>query len=114
MIDGCTDWQGKGLEQPEAVRKATIDYLAAEDTVAEWLAECCTTRPNDTASSSALFKSWSKWATAAGEFTGSQKRFSQLLEGRGFVKSHERTGAQFQGIALIPVPDLVPSWGTDR
>jgi putative DNA primase/helicase len=102
MIDGCAEWQGEGLAKPEAVRNATEAYLAAEDAIAEWIAEKCNTDPNAVAASSVLFKDWSKWASAAGEFVGSQKRFSQTLEDRGFAKQHGRTGAQFRGIALLP------------
>jgi putative DNA primase/helicase len=109
-IEGCLEWQRQGLAKPKALRKATDDYLAAEDAVAEFIAECCTTDPNDTALSSALFKRWSLWTVARGEFGGSQKRFSQTLEDRGFVKVHTRNGWQFQGVAvvaeLIPPPNL--------
>ena len=114
MIDGCTEWQGEGLARPEAVRRATDAYLAAEDAIALWLAEACTTRPNDSALSSALFKSWSRWATAAGEFIGSQKRFSQALEDRGFIKQRLGPGMQFNGVAVIPEPAPTPYWETDR
>ncbi|HZL60315.1 MAG TPA: phage/plasmid primase, P4 family [Stellaceae bacterium] len=113
MVDGCADWQRDGLEKPEAVKRATESYLAAEDALALWLAECCTTKPNDTAMSAALFKSWSRWATAAGEFVSSQKRFSQAIEDRGFIKTPMRAGAQFQGIAIIPEPTPAPYWEND-
>jgi putative DNA primase/helicase len=109
-IDGCMDWQTDGLAKPEAVHNATAAYFAAEDAIALWIAECCTMRPNDTALSSALFKSWSAWANRTGEFVGSQKRFSQALEDRGFQKKHGRTGAQFLGIAVTPDPASAPCW----
>jgi hypothetical protein len=37
MIDGCAEWQRLGLAKPEAVKKATDAYVAAEDILAEWL-----------------------------------------------------------------------------
>jgi putative DNA primase/helicase len=114
MIDGCAEWQGEGLAKPEAVRKATDAYLAAEDAIAEWMAECCAVKANNVASSSALFKSWSKWATGAGELPGSQKRFSQALEDRGLPKVHGRTGAQFQGIGINSEAVDTSRWGPDE
>jgi putative DNA primase/helicase len=114
MIEGCAEWQGEGLAKPEAVRKATDAYLAAEDAIAEWMAECCTVKVAFTASSSSLFKSWAKWAIGAGELPGSQKRFSQALEDRGFSKVHGRTGAQFQGIGVNPDSVDTSRWGPDE
>jgi putative DNA primase/helicase len=102
MIIGCLKWQEDGLRRPEAVRKATEAYLAAEDTLATWMSECCTTNPNDTAGAGALFASWSAWAERAGEYIGSQKVFSQGLQDRGFAKSHGRAGTMFRGIGIIP------------
>ena len=37
---------------------------------------------------------------AAGERPGSQKAFSQALEGHGYDKKHERTGWYFHGLKL--------------
>jgi putative DNA primase/helicase len=102
MIEGCLEWQGEGLAQPEAVRNATDQYLAAEDAIALWLDECCTQHGNDSAASSALFLSWRTWAERAGEFVGNQKRFTQALEDRGFVRKHARTGARFLRLAVKP------------
>jgi putative DNA primase/helicase len=84
MIEGCTRWQGEGLAQPDIVRQATADYIAAEDALAQWMAECCTIKATHTARLAGLFESWRKWAEAAGEFVGSQKRFSQAMQDRGF------------------------------
>lgn len=101
MIDGCREWQRIGLAPPERVREATEDYLRAEDTVAEWIADCCSTAPCDQASSSELFASFEPWARAAGDPGWSQKRFSQALEGKRFEKARGGTGRQlFKGIAL--------------
>ena len=41
MIDGCLDWQERGLAPPEAVTKATDAYFAGEDGFADWIADRC-------------------------------------------------------------------------
>jgi putative DNA primase/helicase len=46
MLDGCTDWRECGLAPPEAVTKATNEYLDAEDDIGSWLAECCIEQPD--------------------------------------------------------------------
>ena len=102
MIDGCAEWQGEGLAKPEAVRKATDAYLAAEDAPSEWMAEKCNVGSNSYGTSGDLFKSWKRWADLAGEPAGSQKRFSQMLLDRGFRPRREGgTGrAGFDGISV--------------
>jgi phage/plasmid-associated DNA primase len=51
--------------------------------MADWIAECCTTDPQDEAASGVLYRSWAAWAEAAREFVGSRKAFSQSLRTRG-------------------------------
>jgi hypothetical protein len=108
MIDGCAERQGEGLQQAEAVRKATDDDLRAEDSIAEWISDRCTTGAQDSEANSALFKNWQGWAAPAGEFVGSNKWLSKKLEDRGFVKRETNAGNCFQGIAIIPEPDPLP------
>ena len=43
MIDGCRQWSETGLNPPGAVRAATEGYLGEEDTLAQWVEECCVT-----------------------------------------------------------------------
>ncbi len=102
-IAGCTAWQDGGLRPAEAVTKATGDYLQAEDAMGTWLAECCNMDADKEAGSTALFTAWKTWAEAAGEYVGSQKRFSQSMQDREF-ESIRLTGgggaAGFKGIGL--------------
>ena len=63
----------------------------AEDAIAQWLDECCACDPVYADKSGALFASWKTWADAAGEYAGSQKRFSQALEDRDW---QTRTAAE--------------------
>jgi phage/plasmid-associated DNA primase len=102
MIEGCSRWLGDGLNPPPAVRQATDDYLAAEDTLARWIEEECAVDSSYFETIAALFASWKEWTEAAGEFTGSKKRFSQKLTDRGF-RSEQKGIARdrgFSGIAL--------------
>lgn len=104
LIDGCLWWQDKKLNSPVAVKVATDDYFEAEDAFSQWAEECCTKRPDDWAAVSELFKSWEKWAKAAGEFVGSQKRFSQALISRGFPAERINQQRAFRRIAVIVPP----------
>jgi putative DNA primase/helicase len=103
-IEGGLEWQRIGLAAPVAVRQATEAYLASEDAIAQWIEDGCGCDRINTERSAMLFASWKDWAEAAGEFVGSQKRFAQALEDRGFERFRDsRTRqAMFRGIALRP------------
>jgi putative DNA primase/helicase len=93
-VDGCVEWQRTGLNPPAAVIDATNNYLTAEDTVGKWIDECCVVDPSYKTRTSDLFTSWTRWADAAREYVGSQKRLSQALIDRGFKNGAQqrRTG----------------------
>ena len=103
MIEGCVAWQRDGLAAPLAVRKATDDYLEAEDAMALWMAECCMVGPQFVDGSTPLFASWKRWAEQAGEHVGSQRRLSQALQARGMKPGRGSAGhAMFEGVAVKP------------
>ncbi|WP_230164883.1 phage/plasmid primase, P4 family [Roseomonas sp. CECT 9278] len=101
-IAGCMEWQRIGLAPPAIVREATDAYLAAEDTLGLWLAECCAVAPDRYALTSTLFGSWSEWAKRAGVAPGTTMAFSQALDGRGFTwKRQGGTGKYgYQGLEI--------------
>jgi putative DNA primase/helicase len=99
-IQGCLEWQRIGLSPPDAVQRATEDYLAAEDAITNWIGERCRKAGYGGSRAGELFDDWRKWALAAGEEPGSQKRFSQALEARGYSKRRIAGGIEFEGLAL--------------
>ena len=103
-IEGCLRWQKYGLAAPMAVTKATEEYLQDEDTVAQWIAECCTVgEPSRYKEANAgLFGSWREWCERVGEQPGSQKNFSQALIREGFEPCSVGHGRGFGGLALKP------------
>ena len=102
LIEGALEWQRHGLQPPQAVLSATAAYLEAEDAVAAWLDERCDRDATAWTSSGSLYGSWNLWASAAGETPGSQKRFSQTLEARGFVRHKTSVSQGFYGLRLRP------------
>jgi putative DNA primase/helicase len=84
MVEGCLAWQRERLNPPQAVRKSMEDYLQSEDTLATWIAEYCKVGKQLWASSASLWQSWKVWTEQRNERVGSQKRFSQRLEEKGF------------------------------
>lgn len=100
MIDGCLAWQRQGLNPPAVVRDATEDYLSAEDAIAIWLEERCDVGPEHTSTISALYLSWRGWCEQNGEADCSQKRFSQTLVARGFIRERSSGARGFRGLTV--------------
>jgi putative DNA primase/helicase len=116
-LEGCLEWQRIGLSPPDAVLRATDNYFESEDSMGLWIGECCFTGEWRWGPSGELFRSWSKWAKAAGEEALSQKRFGDVLESRGFPRKRKPgTGDRgFERICLVtqpPVTDPRGEWET--
>jgi putative DNA primase/helicase len=101
---GCLDWQEAGLAPPEAVRAATAGYFEAEDTIAQWISECCERRGQVTLK--AAHASYRAWCDTEGATPMGRNNFGDQLEAKGFrrveiVKRHW----VFQGLSLPTVED---------
>ena len=46
MIEGCLDWQSRGLLPPLVVLDATEEYFHQEDKLGNWIEECCVQSPD--------------------------------------------------------------------
>jgi putative DNA primase/helicase len=108
MIGGTTDWLAGGLTRPEVVVEATSEYFSEQDTVQQWMHECCETGDRRFGGTvSALFASWKQYASDNGEPPGSSKSFSQTLQRFGFGSSRKIPGHHsqrgFLGIRLKPL-----------
>ena len=101
-LEGCLAWQRLGrLDPPLQVVAATEEYFEAEDALGRWLEERCVREANAKSLTAELFTDWKQWAEAAGEFVGSQRRFSDLLITRGVEKWRNAAGIRgFRGVGL--------------
>jgi putative DNA primase/helicase len=105
-IQGCLAWLHEGLNPPAVVCDATATYMDAEDAIGRWMEECCTAGVGFWTAVGPLFADWQAWCERTGERQGTQKRFSQQLESRGFQRQRTSRAKGFLGIALRE--DLVP------
>jgi putative DNA primase/helicase len=117
-IEGSLAWQREGLNPPAAVRQATADYLASEDTIGQWIEERCITEISLWTPSNMLFVDHLAWCKQAGEHECSQKRFTQQLEARGYERSRTGRARGVAGIALqrkavthVTDPPVIPAAG---
>jgi putative DNA primase/helicase len=104
MIDGCLDWQMHGLVRPGVVTEATAEYFSEQDTVNQWVEECCILAAGQFDTLAVLFKSWTEYALANGEKPGTTKWFSQTVAKLGCEPVKNTPGAHgkrgFMGIGV--------------
>lgn len=98
MIKGAVKWHAEGLAVPGSVLNASADYMADNDDMAQWIAECCEMEGESKAGD--LYASFSAWKKARGENPPSQTVWgARLTATRGINKRHSN-GIRYSGIRL--------------
>jgi len=93
MVEGCLDWQRRGLaDVPATIQQATGEYQEEQDLIGRWLAECCRLSPRDETSSTELYSNYKNWCLDNGLRPASNVSLGRRLAERGFNsrKSHGR------------------------
>jgi putative DNA primase/helicase len=103
LVRGCRDWQVNGLTAPRGVTDATAEYVAGEDVLRTWLAECCATDQADfRARAAELYGNYRAWSERSGErFTMTCRQFAAALREEGYDDYHNN-GLWFRGLCLHP------------
>ena len=97
FVEGARKWANSGLAIPDAVTEASKEYMAEQNDLDLWLAECCTQGTGIIGKCNELYQSFSKWKQRNGEHAPSIKSFSQRLE-RTHKKVKTREGMAFEGV----------------
>jgi putative DNA primase/helicase len=106
FVEGARKWASSGLAIPSAVTEASKEYMAEQNDLELWLAECCKQGAGIVGKCNDLYQSFSQWKQKNGEFAPSVKSFSQRLE-RSHKKVKNRDGMTFEGVRVDDIfPDL--------
>lgn len=115
MIEGCMEWQERGLAAPECVLKATNDYLDSEDLIGLWIANRCNLTSFGKTNLKHLFDSWRHFCELTGiKAVGNSRDLAAELEkrlGEGSKKVVSGV-ARFTGINL-KTPEELRSSGAE-
>jgi P4 family phage/plasmid primase-like protien len=105
-IDGCIEWQQRGLDPPPCIREATDKYLADEDVILRWIEAAGEFSPASWQSAAELWTSWKRFAEKAGEDVGTQRRFAVRLVEHGLIpdKRSHAGGRGYLGLKLTHPP----------
>lgn len=101
-VEGCLDWQRRGLNPPAVVTEAVQQYREESDTLGRFIAEHCNVRKLAQVKSGVFFRHYQQFAEQSGERWIPAKDLPHEMERRGF--SYKRgTGGQrlYLGIELI-------------
>jgi len=115
LVRGCIDWQEQGLNPPPVVTEATSQYRREEDTLADFLEECCHVDVQNLdlrIGASVLhttFQSW--WEINVSKWKPSQKKFGKLMRLRQFTKQKIKGKIYYIGLSLID--DISSQYETD-
>lgn len=80
MIDGCLDYQERGLDPPADVKNAVEAYFALQDRMARWIEDCCDLWPDARTKPSTLRASFNAWADRNGEDRMSFSEFATAIK----------------------------------
>jgi len=99
-VEGCLEYQERGLDAPAGVTDATDTYQRESDVFGEFLEERCQVKSGLFATSEGLYTAYREWSKAAGEDTITKTAFGKKLTERGF--SREKCGGKrgWSGISL--------------
>ncbi|MFI3198108.1 MAG: phage/plasmid primase, P4 family [Methylococcaceae bacterium] len=102
MVDGCLDWQKRGLsDTPKTILEATCGYQEEQDLIGGWLNECCEMSPHNEMSSTELYTSYKDWCIANGLRPSSNVALGRRLSERGLNCRQSSGKRLWSGIAII-------------
>ena len=104
MIEGCMAWQEHGLAAPDRVRALTDEYFAANDTIGQFIGECCEVDKLFNIRSATLYARFSAWCRDRNEFPVQQRRFTELLKMHGMEPCKINGHASVRGLRLVYEP----------
>lgn len=103
MVQGCIEWQRRGLSDvPRVVAAETSSYQGEQDLIGQWLADETTRDPASETTSKELYASYRQWAIEAGLKVASSVALGRRMGERGFGKYRSNGVTKWQGLAIRP------------
>lgn len=106
-VRGSVAWYRDELGTCKAVEDATLNYREENDTVSQFINECCETgdETSHSVSSGLLYKTYEKYCEDENISAVDSKDFKTSLSSREITWKRTKRGIFFQGIALTSTPD---------
>jgi putative DNA primase/helicase len=102
LVEGCLQWQTLGLGYPPKVRAATDAYLAEQDTLGQFIEDCCDVGADSSGNayqqrSGELYQAYKRWS---GDSNMSSVVFAMRMHEKGFEKKPTKRGKVWYGLKL--------------
>jgi putative DNA primase/helicase len=99
-VQGCLEWQRRGLDPPSIVVNATSEYQRESDPLSGFLDEACVIDSSASSPARDLYKAYRSWADQQGLSEREQLKntaFGRRMGDR-FGKQHTERGAAYMGV----------------
>ena len=106
LLRGCLAWQQSGLQVPASVRQARQAYREEEDTLGQFLGECCDMIERASVKASLLYERYKTWAAENTLKAMTGNAFGLEMKKR-FAWEREKTGYHYYGIRLLAPHEVV-------
>ena len=100
LVQGCLEWQERGLDPPPVVIEATKQYRRDEDLLSDFIEQCCFLDPAAKEQASKIYPVFKAWYQKNVSKRGiSQKRFGRMMSKR--FKREKHGTYIYYGIGLL-------------
>lgn len=102
-VKGCLLWQEQGLQPPEEVNAATLEYREDLDWLQAFISERCVEGKDKKVGATELYQAYKEWASERGEHEYNQRALGVRLKDKGYCsKRSGRTGTtEWIGLELF-------------
>lgn len=87
LIEGCLQWQQRGLAVPKSVSTATREYRAEEDKLGEFISQCCDLDSAAKTQRSELWRAYEKWAPFKDPYPLGSRTFYERISSKFKTKT---------------------------
>ena len=95
LLDGLEDWKSNQHWVAEEVSAATQEYQSEQDTVIEFIGDCCKKDPDGTVTMKRMYEAYVEWCDLQGYTPLTKRHFETRLSGHGFEKKRGTGGVRY-------------------
>lgn len=101
-VEGCLEWQNKGLAPPENITSAVSKYREDMDTIGQYIEDRIEYLPKKDVSTQAsvIYQDYKKWAEDSGYEVASPHKFGREMSDRGHIRVRISSYRRYKHILL--------------
>lgn len=99
-IDGCLEWQKRGLDAPESIRQASAEYFEDQDWLGQFLSDETSDLLGGFILNCDLKTRFSEWRDKTGADEVTLSALKAQLKERGYISDRRRSGRGVSGLKL--------------